>query len=151
MKFREKKGRKLSHDSLYAFHLLVDHLNNYILSIKTTPDVEIVVGDSDIFDEVNKLLQLIDIVPEFYYDTTFNLGSFYVSTLVFRHPVFKEKPLLPIAFLVHERKFQKSHEHFLEILREKIPKLNEKSFPVIMDTETGIINAFNNILPFTTM
>jgi len=39
------------------------------------------------------------------YDTTFQLGDFYVSVLCFRHTLFKEAPVIPAAFLVHERKF----------------------------------------------
>lgn len=48
-----RRNSKLTHDSLYQ-------LENYILSIKTTPDLEVVVGNSEIFDEVNRILQLKD-------------------------------------------------------------------------------------------
>lgn len=48
-----RRNSKLTHDSLYQ-------LENYVLSIKTTPDLEVVVGNSEIFDEVNRILQLKD-------------------------------------------------------------------------------------------
>ena len=36
------------------------------------------------------------------YDTTFQLGDFYVSTLAFWHTLFKEAPVIPVAFLIHK-------------------------------------------------
>ena len=44
--------------------------------------------------------------------------------------------------------FKKCHEQFLELLKTKIPKQNKTNVCVIMDKETGIINAFQNC--FTT-
>ena len=46
------------------------------------------------------------------YDTTFKHGDFYVSVLVFRHAMFNESPVIPVAFPIHDRKFQKVHERF---------------------------------------
>ena len=40
------------------------------------------------------------------YDMTFQLGDFYVSTLAFTHTLFKEAPVIPVCFLMHERKFE---------------------------------------------
>ncbi|XP_060607618.1 uncharacterized protein LOC132759787 [Ruditapes philippinarum] len=142
-----RNENKLSHDSLYSLHILVEQLENYILSIKTTPDLEVILGNSEMLDELNRLLQLNDQNVELYYDTTFNLGDFYVSTLVCQHPMFKERPTVPIAFMLHERKFQKCHESFIEILKDKIPKLKEKPVNIIMDREQGILNAFEKCLP----
>lgn len=49
--------------------------------------------------------------------------------------------------MLHERKFQKCHESFIEILKDKILKLKEKLLNIIMDREQGILNAFENCLP----
>ena len=46
------------------------------------------------------------------YDTTFKQGDFYVSILVFRHAMFNESPVIPVAFLTHDGKFQKMPERF---------------------------------------
>ena len=144
---RIRKENKLSHDSLYALHLLVDHLENYILSIKTTPDLEVIVGSNDIFEEFKRVLMLKDETVSVYYDTTFCLGDFYYSTLSFQHLMFKEKTVIPIAFMIHERKFQKCHEQLIDVIKSKIPKLNSKHVCIITHREVGIINAFKNILP----
>ena len=142
-----RKDGKLSHDSLYALHLLVDHLDNYILSIKTTPDLEVIVGNNEIFEEFKKVLTLKDETISVFYDTTFCLVDFHVSTLSFQHLMFKEKPIIPVAFMIHERKFQKCHEQLFDLIKSKIPKLNSKHVCVITDREVGIINAFKNALP----
>ena len=110
-----------------------------------------------------------------YYDTTFCLGDFYVSTLAFQHIMFKDKKgkrkvqgvpqsqtaalprpqeeevkswalPIPVAFMVHERKFQKCNEEFIEIIKTKVPKLSNKAVCVITDRETGIVNAFEKCL-----
>ena len=56
--------------------------------------------------ELDRLLKQKDPNVEFYCDTTFNLGDFYVLALVFRHPIYQIKPIIPIVFVLHERKFQ---------------------------------------------
>ena len=38
-----------------------------------------------------------------HYDTVFNMGDFYLSTLVFRHIMFKKSPVIPVAFIIHSR------------------------------------------------
>ena len=49
----QRKQAKLSHDALYGLHLLVPQLGEYIMSIKTTPDLEVVVGNTEIMAELN--------------------------------------------------------------------------------------------------
>ena len=66
-----------------------------------------------------------------YYDITVCLGDFLLSTLAFQHIIFEENPVIPLAFIVHERKFQKCHEQFLEVIKEKIPRLEQKPVPII--------------------
>ena len=146
--YNSRKNKKFGHDSLYNLHELVYHLESYIHEIKTVPDLQVVIGYTDIFQEFDRLLQLKtnDPIP-LYYDTTFCLGDFYVSTLAFQHIMFEENPVIPLAFMVHERKFQKCHEQFFEIIKEKIPRLGRKAIPIITDREAGIVNAIENVFP----
>ena len=71
------------------------------------------------------------------YDTTFYLGN---SLCLFRHIYFVCSPIIPVAFLIHERKFQVSHEKLFSKLVQKIPNLQEE-VPIINDWENGINNA----------
>ena len=146
--YNKRKDRKLGHDSLYNLHELVYHLDSYVHEIKTTPDLQIVLGCPDIFQEYDRLLQLKNIDPiPLYYDTTFCLGDFYVSTLASQHIMFEESPVIALGFMVHERKFQKCHEQFLEVIKEKIPRLGKKTVPIVTDREVGIVNAITKVLP----
>ena len=68
------------------------------------------------FRKLNTVIQLRDVDLLLSYDTTFNLGEFYVSPLVFKHLIFEANPLAAGLFLFHERKLSKTHEHFFKIL-----------------------------------
>ena len=61
--------------------------------------------------------------------------------------MFEESAVMPLAFMVHERKFQKCHEQFLDLVKTKIPRLEKKNVPIITDREAGIVNAFTKMLP----
>jgi len=75
------------------------------------------------------------------YDTTFNLGDFYVSVLSFRHVLFKENPVIPAAFALHERKFQTVHEHFFLKFAASCHQPFQKLYthPIVTDEEYGIM------------
>ena len=145
---RMRLANGLGPDSLYNLHLLFYHLEGYISDIKTAPDLYVILGLKDIYEEFDRLLQFKtdDTVPLFY-DTTFNLGDFYVSTLSFQHILFENPPVIPLAIMIHERKFQKHHEVFLDSVKEKIPRLSTKKLAIVTDRETGIINAIKKIFP----
>ena len=53
---------------------------------------------------VDEVLQLQSQSQLISYDTTFQLGDFYLSPLIFRHTLFTQKPCIPALFLLHERK-----------------------------------------------
>ncbi|KAK3108536.1 hypothetical protein FSP39_010086 [Pinctada imbricata] len=81
------------------------------------------------------------------YDTTFNLGDFYVSPLVFRHVLFEQGPLIPLAFLIHERKQQKCHNRLFEFIADKISILKSKDIPFITDREPALANSVLKFFP----
>ena len=149
-KMRLENG--LGPDSLYNLHLLFYHLEGYISDIKTAPDLYILLGLKNIYEEFDKLLRFkTDETVPLFYDTTFNLGDFYVSTLSFQHYLFENAPVIPLGIMIHERKFQKHHEVFLEAVKEKVPLLGTKNLAIVTDRETGIINAIKKVFPNLTL
>ena len=84
------------------------------------------------------------------YDTTFQLGDYFVSPLLFRHTLFKESPVMPAIFLIHERKLQTAHEQLFQIASIKVPSLTHQTFPMVTDEERGIVNSIENHLPMAT-
>ena len=93
--------------------------------MSTFPDLCVVVADNEMIDELNTVVKLKD--PEFLlsYDTTFSLGEFYVSPLVFKHTMFENNPIVAGMFMIHERKRQDTHDTF---------------FPELERSTTGLLN-----------
>lgn len=56
---------------------------------------------------------------ELFYDTTFNTVDFYMSATSIQHQMFKELPVIPIAYITHERLFQACHENSINELKKK--------------------------------
>ena len=59
------------------------------------------------------------------YDTTFDLmENVLLSVLTYRHVEFKQKPVVPLAYLFHDRKNENSHNVFFEAITKELPDLN---------------------------
>ena len=80
--------------------------------------------------------------PLFSYDTTFQLGDFYVSAFLFRHTLFTEAPVIPAFFLIHERKEFSAHEELMKHIAAKVPLLGSSraNKPAIVTDEERAIN-----------
>ena len=67
------------------------------------------------------------------YDTTCRLGDIYVSVLLMCHTLFQSAPVMPISFLLHERKLESAHEEFMKYVAVNCPTLanrrNEINIP----------------------
>ena len=74
------------------------------------------------------------------YDTTFQLGDFYVSTLAFRLTLFREAPVLPACFLIHERKNQACHDVLFHTCCKLAPSLRKASVALVTDEEQAYVN-----------
>lgn len=81
------------------------------------------------------------------YDTTFQLGDFYVSPLIFRHTIFKERPCIPVMFLVHERKFTEMHKDMFKECVKHLQSLRKIKIPLVMDREPALMIAVQSELP----
>ena len=57
------------------------------------------------------------------YDTTFDMGDFYLSVLTFRQTEFKETPVVPLLFMIHERRLESVHDFFFKRLVVLIPEI----------------------------
>jgi len=79
-----------------------------------------------------------------YYDTTFSMGDFYVSALLYRNIVFRGCPVIPLLLLVHERRTTDSHA----LLFKWFKKLTSSSAPVlVVDREQSISTAAKSVMP----
>ena len=81
------------------------------------------------------------------YDTTFEMGDFYISVLTYRQTEFEETPVVPLLFMIHEQKVEAVHDFFFKRLTELIPELCLANHVVIVsDEETSIVNSIKKYL-----
>jgi hypothetical protein len=133
--------RKIGADTIVTLHELAYAIPDYIWSIRTYPDLVVCFGLLPLVNLINSgLCTLLS------YDTTFNLGDFYLSVLVLKLSAFKESPSIPAAFVVHDRKFKTVHIEFCEQLRMKMKSTSADITPVT-DGEAAIEAAFKQIFP----
>ena len=94
----------------------------------------------EILDEADRVVTL-DERQLLSYDTTFQLGDFYLSPFIFRHTKFEENPCIPAMFLFHERKFTETHKEMFKECVKRIPALKKRKFSLVVDKERAIVNA----------
>ena len=130
---------------MYNLHEIAYDLPEFVWFIQTYPDLICICGTKEILNQLDRVLLIDSSLPQLLsYDTTFQLGDFYVSPLLFRHVIFKESPVIPALFLIHERKFQSTHETFFRIAVEKVPSLVKSIYPIVTDEEKAINNVISN-------
>jgi hypothetical protein len=137
----ERQKNRLTHDAIYNLHELSYDLGSFVRIIKTYPDLMIICGLDKIVEDLNMVLKVDSDLPQLLsYDTTFQLGDFFVSPLLYRQVIFTKSPVIPALFLVHERKFQGVHEQFMHQVSQLLPYLvkGKKVVPLVTDEEVGI-------------
>ena len=91
---------------------------------------------------------LINVTVNTWRDTTFNLGDFYLSVLLFRVTCFESSPTVLLAYHIHERKLAETHDEFFRHVANTIPDLRTTSNTIIVtDGETAIRQAIDKHLP----
>ena len=139
MKAKTVQDNRLSRDAITNVHELAYSAPGFVRYISTFPDLVVVVGTPDMTNELNDVLKLKSMDQLLSYDTTFSLGEFYVSPLLFRHIAFNDNPILLAGCLIHERKFQAHHEIFFKTILKGVQ--HGKSVPIVTDEEAALINA----------
>ena len=93
---RKRNASRLSRDAVYNLHEFA-YDSNFIHRIMTYPDLSLIRYNPSIVELFSSLLSSAadsDIpTVNMTYDTTFNLGDFYVSILLFRETGFHPSPI----------------------------------------------------------
>ena len=82
-----------------------------------------------------------------HHDTTFNVGRFYATIVLFKHPYIEGLRPIPFAFLFHQKKDTIAHVKFMEVVVAKVPKLNSQLVTFVTDREVAIKNAIQAAAP----
>jgi len=145
-----RNSTRLSSDAIYNLHDIAFD-SKFVKSIRTFPDLEVIIYDDATMAVFKSLLGGSDVpVVQLSYDTTFKLGDFYLSVLLFRETEFVENPVIPLAYLMHERKFQKTHEEFFRHVRDTCPEIEAASNVIfVTDQELAINQSIAATFPST--
>ena len=147
LRFKHLSHSRISRDDLYNLHEIAYDTKGFVHKIITYPDLACVCGLDQILKETNQILQLNETGQLLSYDTTFQLGDFYVSALLLRHTIFEEKPCIPVMFLIHERKFAETHQILFQEAVRHIPSIKSTSSCLVIDREKAIIKAAEMEVP----
>ena len=93
-----KNTKRVSKDSVINVHGVAHDGPSFGHLIQTWSDLLIVFGLQEVIDLCNDILKCKDRNTYFTYDTTFNLGDFYLSTALVRNVIFTSQPTLPCLF-----------------------------------------------------
>ena len=141
-----RKKKRHTQDDLFNLVELTLDLKDFTHMLFLVPELGVVLAHRAMLQECRAVLstrghqqQLLS------YDTTYNLGDFYVSPLLFRHTLFEDAPVMPVAFLIHEKRTQFAHEIFMDFIAKEVPEI--KGAPLVTDGEDNIVRAIANRLP----
>ena len=146
IKEREEKKGRIGRDAILNLFSMA-YEDEFIHYISVFPDLVLVCGNTLLIQELELIIKSRDNAILLSYDTTFNLGEFYVSPLLVKHVAFMEMPVIPILFLVHERKLTKHHEVLFQTLVSSL-KISTKNVPIVTDMEPGIMLAIEKSTKF---
>ena len=130
---------RISRDAIMNLHEMAYEENGFIWHITTYPDLIVLCGLKEVLDLLTETLSWNRVDTLLSYDTTFCLGEFYVSPLLFRCSVFEENPTVPALFLFHERKQQQVHDLLFTTFTTLVKRT--AGLPIVVDMEQGIIRA----------
>ena len=72
----------------------------------------------------------------------------YVLVVTCRQTELQESPIAPLMYMLHERKFQVTHEWFFMRLKTIVPELaGAERLVIVTDEEASIVNALDRQLP----
>ncbi|CAF1046822.1 unnamed protein product [Brachionus calyciflorus] len=152
LRYAINKLKRFTYDAVANYHLM--HISlGFPNLIVTAPTIRIIGIDEELLRETKKTLTAFDALDRvcFQFDTTFHLTGYYVSILLFIHPILvidnsDKAPPIPLAYFFHEKKHEQSHNEFWRFIKYVLPELSEKAF-IVTDCEDASRNAIKVELP----
>lgn len=132
--------RKLGSDMMVTLHELAYSITDFVWSIRTYPDLVVCFGIPSLLNVTEHCHFVL-----LSYDTTFNLGDFYLSVLALKLSVFDEAPTIPVSFVIHDRKFESVHYEFCQQLKRRLKVRSQ--VVLVTDGEAAIVSAFRESYP----
>ena len=145
-------NKRLSQDSIYNLVEIAYDLQSFVHKVSVFPHLTVICGNTQILKHCNLALlsSPTDSPAILSYDTTFCLGDFYVSVLLFRMTVFNSAPVIPALFLIHDCKTSITHQEFFSTACHLLSNLSTTHVPLVTDQEQAIVKAITSCLPHVT-
>lgn len=145
LKYERKKG-EISHDDLYSIYELHFAIENFVRDYSLVPEFTLVLSLNEVVKNFQEVFGM-SLYAMLSYDTTFQLGDFYVSPLIFRCVFFDEEPSIPLSAIIHDHQNLKVHQSFFYTMKEMIPGFNRPEVIVVTDREHAIVKAIESVVP----
>ena len=144
--FRDAAERqyRISHDALFNLYQLCYQLKfksrkgedeDFISFMCIHPRIIVRLCATPLLRSLNMLIKVSTAPPTLHYDTLFNVGDYYLSTLCFRHGLFLGDPIVPVAFFIHSRRYRSDHIDFLSSITAAASSLLSRQVNVVTDRE----------------
>ena len=148
IKPKQVKKCILTKDDFQELHRTAYGLGSYVKLISHYPDLIIVFAMKEISDDLENLLKLNEEPrPLFSYSNSYELGEYIVSTFLYTHPAFLERPTIPSHFVVHEKACGLAHQELCRILAQMVPSLAGSSNPVVLNLDPNKFSAISTVFP----
>ena len=119
-----RRVQRYTQDDLFNLVELAHDIKDFVHHLFLVPELGVVLAHRAILQEMRAVLSITGTKPQLLsYDTTYNLGDFYVSPILFRHTLFEEAPVIPAAFLLHEKRTQFAHEILMTFICREVPEV----------------------------
>ena len=138
----------LSKEDFLELHRTSYSLGEYVKLISTYPNVIVVFGNKDLSDDLENVLK-IDQEPRplFSYSNSYELGEYIVSTFLYTHPAFQERPTIPSHFVIHEKNCGLAHQELCRILAQMVPSLAGSFNPIVLNLDPNKFSAVSTVFP----
>ncbi|XP_002168663.2 uncharacterized protein LOC100199922 [Hydra vulgaris] len=148
VKPKQQKKCILSKEDFLELHRIAYGLDSYVKLISHFPDLVIVFGSKEISDDLENLLGLNqEPRPLFSYSNSYELGDYVVSSFLFTHPAFLERPTIPSHFVIHEKTCGLAHQELCRILSQMVPSIVGSSNPVVLNLDPNKFSAISTVFP----
>jgi len=81
------------------------------------------------------------------YGSSFKINDFYLSSIVYRHAVFNEAPVIPMCFLIYDSKTPEVHSIFFQLVKKTFPFLCEKHMVIVAGREKPVADGIRAAFP----
>ena len=141
----------MSHAALYNMHELHSQLvevdrngatKSFTTNLMSIPRIVVYLLPHTLLQSLETLLKVESLPVTLHYDTVFNVGDFYLSTLTYRHSIFESEPIF-CGYVLHTRRLEVDRQLFLEAIPKEVSQLLTKKVNIDSDCEYN----FDGIFP----